>query len=103
MAAYIKGRNDVLIAEFRQYQANMLALSEWNTNRPPELREFVKAHYYHLANQIPKNWVGAPRDYGPVSTNVIDLTGFKGPMSAQEEHRRFRERFAESVRKPNGE
>jgi len=99
VGAYIKGRNDVLIGEFKQYQANVLTLTHWETNQPPELKEFVKAHYYYLANRTPKNWVGRPYDYGAVSTNVIHLTGFKGPTSAQEEYRKFLVRFADTKEK----
>lgn len=97
VGAYIKGRNDVLIGEFKQYQANMLTLTHWETNQPPELKEFVKAHYYYLANRTPKSWVGRPNDYGAVSTNVIHLTGFKGPTSAQEEYRLFLDRFGPTL------
>ena len=94
IGAYFKGRKDVLVGEFKQYQANMLTLTQWETNHPPELKEFVKAHYYYLANRTPKSWIGRPDDYGAVSTNIVHLTGFKGPTSAQEEYRLFLERFA---------
>src|SRR5271165_5925994 len=93
ISAYFKGRNDVCISEFKQYQANMSTLTQWETNHPPELKEFIKAHYYFLANRTPKSWVGHPYDYGAVSTNIVHLTGFKGPTSAQEEYRLFLERF----------
>ena len=99
LGAYIKGREDVLLGEFKQYQANMLTLTHWETNQPPELKEFVKAHYYYVANRIPKSWVGHPHDFGLVSTNVIHLTGFKGPTSAQEEYREFLERFPDNTAK----
>ena len=99
LGAYHKGRTDALILEFKQYEFNMLTLTRWETNHPPDLKEFVKAHYYHLANRIPKGWVGRPTDYGAVSTNLIHLTGFKGPTSALEEYRVFLERFADT--KPN--
>ena len=94
IGAYFKGRKDVLVGEFKQYQANMLTLTQWETNHPPELKEFVKAHYYYLANRTPKSWIGRPDDYEAVSTNIVHLTGFKGPTSAQEEYRLFLERFA---------
>jgi hypothetical protein len=94
IGAYIKGRNDVLIAEFKQYSANLLALTQYETNQPPELKDFVKARYYYLANRTPKSWVGRPYDYGAVSTNLVHLTCFKGPTSAQEEYRLFLERFS---------
>src|SRR5262249_46892165 len=96
VGAYVKGRRDVLISEFKQYQVIMLTLIQWETNHPPELKEFAKAQYYHLANQIPKSWVGRPLDYGGVSTNLIHLTHFKGPTSAEEEYRKFVERFADT-------
>ena len=93
IGAYVMGRRDVWIMEFKECQGNMLTLTVWETNHPPELKEFVKARYYYLANKIPKSWVGRPYDYGAVSTNVIHLTGFKGRTSGQEEYRLFLERF----------
>ena len=93
IGAYFKGRRDVLVGEFKQYEASLLSLTQLETNHPPELKEFVKAHYYYLANRAPKSWVGRPEDYGAVSTNILHLTGFKGPTSAQEEYRLFLERF----------
>ena len=83
IGAYVMGRNAVCLGEFKQYQGNLLTLTQWETNHSPELKEFVKAHYYHLANQIPKSWVGRPHDYGAVSSNLVHLTGFKGPTSAR--------------------
>jgi hypothetical protein len=100
IGAYLKGRNDVWTTEFRQYQAIMLTLTQRETNYPSELKEFVKAQYYFLANKTPKSWVGRPYDYGAVSTNLAHLTGFKGPSSAQEEYRLFLERFAVTKRMP---
>lgn len=97
VTAYIKGRDDVLVAEFKEYDGNMLTLSQWETNYPAELKEFVKAHYYYLANRVPKGLVGRPCDYGAVSTNVVHLTGFKGPTSGQEEYRVFLERFGQRL------
>lgn len=94
VGAYWNGRNDVLIREFKECQGNLSTLTQWETNHPPELKEFVKARYYYLANQIPKKWVGNPHDYGEVSTNVAHLAVFKGPTSGREEYRKFLERFA---------
>ena len=87
------GRRTVLITEFKQYSGNMLTLTQWETNHPPELKDFVKAHYYRLANQIPEDWVGTPSNYGPVSTNISHLTAFKGPSNAQLEYQEFLRRF----------
>jgi len=100
IGAYLKGRHDVWIGEFKQYQADMLRLTYWETNHPPELKEFVKAHYYYAANRTPESWVGHPYDYGAVSTNLLHLTQFKGPSSAREEYRLFLERFATKIQKP---
>ena len=93
IGAYLRGRNDVWIGEFKECQGNMLTLTVWETNHPPELKEFVKARYYYLANKIPKSWLGNPHDYGEVSINVAHLAVFKGQTSGQEEYRRFLERF----------
>jgi hypothetical protein len=71
----------------------MLTLTHWETNHPPELKDFVKAHYYRLANQIPEDWVGTPSNYGPVSTNISPLTAFKGPSNAQWEYQEFLRRY----------
>jgi len=101
VGAYVKGRRDVLVNEFKHYDANMVDLTYWETNHPAELKEFVKARYYYLANRIPKSWVGRPHDYGAVSTNVIHLTGFKGPSSAREEYRVFLERFRGALSERN--
>jgi hypothetical protein len=89
----IHGRRAVRIAEFKQYSGNMLTLTQWETNHPPELKDFVKAHYYRLANKIPEDWVGTPSNYGPVSTNISPLTAFKGPSDAQWEYQEFLRRF----------
>ena len=89
----IHGRRAAQITEFKQYSGNMLTLTHWETNHPPELKDFVKAHYYRLANQIPEDWVGIPSNYGPVSTNISPLTAFKGPSNAQSEYQDFLRRF----------
>jgi hypothetical protein len=89
----IHGGRAARIAEFKQYSLNMLTLTQWETNHPPELKDFIKAHYYRLANQIPEDWVGTPSNYGPVSTNISPLTAFKGPSNAQLEYQEFLRRF----------
>jgi hypothetical protein len=89
-----------MIEQFKHYDAKMILITQWETNRPPDLREFVKAEYYYFANRAPKSWVGWPYDYGTVSTNLVHLTGFKGPSSAQEEYREFLERFSATKRMP---
>ena len=90
--AYWRGRRDVWIWEYKVYQANLLILTEWHTNEPPILEEFIKGRYYYLANKIPKNWLGTPYDYGSVSTNVAFLGVGKGDTSAGNEYRIFKER-----------
>ncbi len=89
--AYIKGRNDVWIAEYKTYDANLIGLNNFETNHPPELKEFMKARYYYLANKIPRTWLGSPFDYGPVSTNVAHLAIGKGPTTAKHEYELFKE------------
>jgi hypothetical protein len=88
----IHGRRAAQITEFKQYSGNMLTLTHWATNHPPELKDFIKAHYYRLANQIPERWAGMPSNYGPVSTNIAILTIFK-ESNAQLEYQEFLRRF----------
>lgn len=92
IGAHWQGRNEVLIVEYKKCQADMINLTYWETNLPPELKELVKAHYYFLSNRIPKNWAD-PKDYGPVSTNIGNLAAFKGPTSAQIEYTNYLERY----------
>ena len=87
------GRRAARISEFKQYSLNLLTLTQWETAYPPELKDFIKAHYYRLANQIPEDWAGTPSNYGPVSTNVSQLTVFKGPSNAQSEYQDYIRRF----------
>ena len=93
IGAYLRGRRDVWVNEFKTCQAHMTALTYWETNQPPELREYVKARYYYLANRIPKEWLGNPKDFGDVSTNVDHLATFKGPSSGHSEYRDFLVRY----------
>jgi hypothetical protein len=97
LAGYLLGqihaRRAVLITEYKQYSGIMLTLTQSETNHTPELKDFVKAHYYRLANQIPEGWLGTPSDYGAVSTNISHLTAFKGPSNAQSEYQEFMRRF----------
>ncbi len=76
----------------REWDSAFVKIPGFETNLPPELKEFIKGRYYYCANKIPKSWLGSPYDYGPVSTNLWNLTAEKGPTSAQEEYRKFRER-----------
>ena len=91
MVAYMKGRNDVWIAEYKIYEANLLQLKFFETNHPAELTEFMKGRYYFLANKIPRSWLGSPYDFGPVSTNVAHLGVGKGPTNPQHEYELFKE------------
>lgn len=93
IGAYLRGRNDVWKNEFKECRANMLMLTYWETNQPPELKEYIKARYYYLANKVPKDFIGEPRDFGAVSTNVAGLAVFKGPSSGQAEYLNFLQRF----------
>ena len=57
----IHGRRAAFISEYKLYSGKMLALTHWETNHPPEFKEFVKAHYYRLANRIPEDWAASPQ------------------------------------------
>lgn len=92
-AAYLRGRRDVFVNEFKECEANMLVLSAWETNQPPELREYVKARYYYLANRIPKTYLGNPKNFGDVSTNLDHIAVFKGPSSGHSEYRDYLIRY----------
>jgi hypothetical protein len=89
IAAYLKGRNDVLISEMKTYQSNLIQLDHWQTNFPPELKEFMKGRFYYIANSVPKSWVPNV-DYGPVDTNISHLSVGKGPTTPQEEYRKYK-------------
>ncbi len=94
VSAYVKGREDVLIDDFKTYHANLVALElKANDRGAEEVKEFVKARYYYLGNRIPRNWLPFTNlDHGPVSTNALaDLTVGKGPTTASEEYRKFKE------------
>lgn len=93
IGAYWRGQRDVWLNEFKECQANMLVLTTWETNQPSELKEYVKARYYHLGNRIPKDWLGNPQDFGDVSTNIERLATFKGPSSGHVEYREFLQRY----------
>ena len=93
IAAYIGGRNDVRLTEFKECQAHLLILTQWETNQPPELKEYVKARYYYLANRLPKYYVEPAKNYGPVGTNVAHVAVFKEPTSGQGEYLEFLQRF----------
>ena len=92
VAAYLRGRNDVWIGEFKIYQGNLISFDQQGYS--PDLKEFIKGRYYFLANKIPRGWLGSPHDYGSVSTNVEHLGVGKGPTTPQEEYRKFKERLS---------
>lgn len=92
VAAYLKGRTDVWTAEFKVYHGNLTIFVD--AEHAPELKAFLKARYYYLANKIPKSWLeGAAKDYGTVTTNELNrIVAGKGPTSAQEEYQKFKNR-----------
>ena len=92
VCAYIKGRNDVWISEFKIYDSNLIKIQHFETNQPAELREFMKGRYYYLANRIPESWLGNPYDYRQVSTNVVHLSIGKEDAGAQHEYERFKKK-----------
>jgi hypothetical protein len=89
VGAYIQGRNDVLIAEMKTYEGNLVTFELLQPDKPAELREFMKARYYFLVNRVPKSW-RATHDFGPVSTNIAHLTIGKGPTTAKLEYETFK-------------
>src|SRR6266567_821545 len=88
IGAYWRGKRDVWIEEFKIYTGNLTGVTSFETNMPPELKEFMKGRYYYLANKLSDSSLGSPYDYGPVSNNVVRLAVGKGPTSAQEEYRK---------------
>ncbi len=93
IGSYLRGRRDVWVNEFKECQANMLTLTAWETNQPPELKEYIKARYYYLGNRIPRSWLGNPKDFGDVITNIDGIAVFKGPSSGHSEYRDFLMRY----------
>src|SRR6059058_1071630 len=90
VGAYVKGRDDVWVAEYKIYEANLIELEYFETNQPPALNEFMKGRYYYLANKIPQSDLGSPYDFGPVSTIVAHLGVGKGPTAPQHEYELFK-------------
>jgi hypothetical protein len=90
--AYLRGRRDVWLEDYKIYSGNLMVLTSFKTNAPPEIKEFLKGRYYYVANKLSANWLGEVRDYGPVSTNYLNLGIGKGPTSAQEEYRNLKAR-----------
>jgi len=90
--AYIKGRNDVWISEFKIYESNLIMIQNFDTNLPPELKEFMKGRYYYLGNRVPRVWLGIPYDYGLPMTNSSHLIIGKGDTGPQYEYRVFHKR-----------
>jgi hypothetical protein len=90
-AAYFKGRNDVLVNDFKTYHANLIGFDQVSPDA--EFKDYLKARYYYFANRVPKDVLaGSDKDYGPVSTNALrGLTIGKGPTTPQEEYRKFKE------------
>jgi hypothetical protein len=91
--AYHMGQRDVWLSEFKTYDGNLVYVNYLHTNYSPELKEFLKARYYYLANRIPKSWLVGSHDYGPVATNVSALTVGKGPTTSAVEYPKFKERL----------
>jgi len=90
--SYLKGRNDVWVAEFKTYDGDLITLNLYEGRHSDDLREFMKGRYYYLANKIPESWLGSPYDYGVVSTNVAHLGIGKGPTSPQNEYELFKQK-----------
>jgi hypothetical protein len=92
LAGYRKGRRDVWIEQFKVYSGILIDVTNFRTNASPELIEFLKARYYYVANKLPENWIGTPYDYGDINTNLLQFSIGKGPTTATEEYRHFKDR-----------
>ena len=92
IGGYWRGRRDVRIEDFKVYRGDLIAVTSFETNVPPELTDFLKGRYYYVANRLSKSRLGNPYDYGEIGTNRARLAIGKGPTSAQAEYRRFKER-----------
>lgn len=88
--SYLKGRTDVWISEFKVYDANLIKMQHFETNASPELREFMKSRYYHLANKIPESWLGSPYDYGQVETNTMHFVAGKDDTGPRYDYQLFK-------------
>lgn len=85
---FIQGRQSARIEDWKVYSAAIAIYDESPRARTIELRDFLKARYYHAANNIPENWLGSPPDYGPVDFGLLPIG--KGPTSPREEYRLFK-------------
>ena len=59
VGAYVKGRNDVLIGEFKQYEGNMLTLTHWETNHPPRTEAVREGTLLLFGESNPEDLGGA--------------------------------------------
>ncbi len=90
--SYMRGRHDVLVGEFKIYEADLIDVRFYGNRYSDDLKEFMKGRYYYLANRVPEGWLGSPYDYGMVSTNVAHLGIGKGPTSPQHEYDQFKQK-----------
>jgi hypothetical protein len=88
---YEKGKESVLIAEYKVAASNLALLSEGGD---PALMEFAKARYYYCANRLPDGYFPLRGDFGPVNAQLVSNTTIgKGPTTAGEEYQRFKQRI----------
>ena len=87
---YSRGRNAVLIAEFKVYYGNLVART---VPADSPLADFLKARYYYLANRIPNRELPLPvRDFGPVTNDLARALAIgKGPTRADAEYQSYRD------------
>lgn len=88
IACYRRGAQDVLLNDFKTYQGNLVHLESFSEDANVDLKAFSKARYYYFANRIPKAYLGAPYDFGPVDFKGLGIG--KGPTTAQHEYLKFK-------------
>lgn len=96
MGSYVKGRSDVWNMEYKTYEENLITLKYFETNKSPELSDFMKARYYYLANKLSRSLLGSPYDFGPVGTNAAHLGIGKGPTTPLHEYELFKKKNIET-------
>jgi hypothetical protein len=95
-AAYMKGRRDVLLNEFKTYELNTVLLGASLSNAQNKvLYEFMKSRYYYIGNRVPSDWLPLREgDKGPVDTNLVkNLMIGKGPTTADIEYGNFKAKY----------
>jgi hypothetical protein len=90
VTGYLKGRQSAFLEDFKTYSADLISLNGFPENQKLELRDFLKARYYYIANKMPESYLGVPYDYGNVDFH--GLTIGKGPTAPKHEYQLFKAR-----------